>query len=66
MKIRQPRTVPDIVKQFYSVISRPVRYASLFYTYYYLVEVENIRELRNDFGEIMWRDYDSIVIKRRC
>lgn len=52
MKIPQPRTVPDIVKQFYSVISRPVRYASLFYTYYYLVEVENIRELRRDFEKI--------------
>lgn len=52
MKIPQPHTVPDIVKQFYSVISRPVRYASLFYTYYYLVEVENIRELRRDFEKI--------------
>lgn len=52
MKIPQPRTVPDIVRQFYSVISRPVCYASLFYTYYYLVEVENIRELRRDFEKI--------------
>ena len=52
MKISQPRTVPHIVKQFYGVISRPVRYASLFYTLYYLVEVENIRELRRDFEKI--------------
>ena len=53
MKIPQPRTVPAIVKQFYGVISQPVRYASLFYTYYYLVEVENIRELRRDFEKII-------------
>lgn len=52
MKIPQPRTVPEIVKQFYGVISRPVRYASLFYTLYYLTEVENIRELRRDFENI--------------
>lgn len=49
--MKQPRTVEQIVKQFYRVISRPVRYASLFYTYYYLVEVENVRELRRDFEE---------------
>ena len=57
MKIPRPHTVPEIVKQFYSVISQPVRYASLFYTYYYLVEVENIRELRRDFEKIRYELY---------
>ena len=47
-----PRRLESIVEQFYSVVSEPVKYASLFYVYYYLVEVENVRELKRKFVEL--------------
>ena len=47
-----PRRLKSIVREFYSVASKPMQYASLFYVYYYLVEVEDTRELKKRFVEL--------------
>ena len=47
-----PRRLESIVENFYGIISEPVKYASLFYIYYYLVEVEGVRELKRKFVEL--------------
>jgi len=47
-----PRRLEAIVEQFYIMISEPAKYASLFYVYYYLVEVEGVRELKRKFVEL--------------
>lgn len=47
-----PRKLEVIVEQFYNMVSNPVEHASLFYVYYYLVEVEGVRELKRKFIEL--------------
>ena len=50
--ITKLRSVEEKVKHFYEFAGKPIRYGSLFYTYYYLLEVKNIKSLRKDFEDI--------------
>lgn len=46
------KIVNHAIKQFYHIINSPFEYVSLFYVYYYLVNVKGIRELNRRFREI--------------
>lgn len=46
---RPPR---EIAKNLYLVVGRPVQYATLFYTTYYLTEIEGVGEARPDFIQL--------------
>lgn len=44
--------MPKIDMEFYNVLSKPIEQASLFYAYYFLYEVKNVREYKQKLREI--------------
>lgn len=57
--------MPKIDLEFYNVLSKPIEQASLFYAYYFLSEVKNIREFRRKLYEItnkLERAFDTYSI----
>lgn len=47
------------IRKFYITLSRPVQYCSLFYSYYYLCEIKNHKELMPFFNELIDNLYQS-------